>query len=557
MSRPIQLSPQDPTLDAATLRRAADTPAHSSADGSSDDECAACRVALVAGSQPGLSRETQSLLQARLRAAAIILASGFGLFFLIRTFGMDWATRWHTQLTIFHATVVLVLTATAFGLCRKCPKTALFLRTAEFFCFGLPAIFLLVMESLSLLEWDPAAANHVIDNPTGGWVTLIFIYALFIPNTWQRAAAVVGVLAAAPVILFTSCWLWAPHISEILTASHLIGIVVLLGMAAVAGTWGVYSIGRLRREAFEARQFGQYRLKELIGAGGMGEVYLAEHQLLKRPCAIKVIRPSKANDPQALARFHREVRATARLTHWNTVEIFDYGSTDDGTFYYVMEYLRGMSLTELVEQHGPLPPARAIHLLQQTSDALAEAHTAGLIHRDLKPGNIFSAERGGVYDVAKLLDFGLARCIVAPPASHLTVEGTITGSPLFMAPEQASGDREPDARSDIYAMGAVAYYVLTGQPPFAEANTLRVLMAHVHSAVVPPSQLRHEIPADLEAVVLRCLAKDPDDRYPDGASLARALGECEAAGHWTREDARRWWTGLVANEAPESMVAAG
>ena len=174
--------------------------------------------------------------------------------------------------------------------------------------------------------------------------------------------------------------------------AYLVEISLMLGLAVVTSVYGTHMVGTLRREAFEARRLGQYRLLRLIGSGGMGEVYLAEHQMMKRPCAIKVIRPSKADDPQALARFEREVHATAKLSHWNTVEIFDYGRADDGTFYYVMEYLPGLSLAQLVERYGPLPPARVVYLLAQVCDALGEAHAAGLIHRDIKPGNIFSAD---------------------------------------------------------------------------------------------------------------------------------------------------------------------
>src|SRR3990172_6097831 len=174
-----------------------------------------------------------------------------------------------------------------------------------------------------------------------------------------------------------------------------------------------------------------------------------------------------------------------------------------------MEYLPGLSLTDLVEKHGPLPPRRAIHLLVQTCDALAEAHGRGLIHRDIKPGNIFSAQRGGFYDVAKLLDFGLAKPVSTHGAGSMDVtqEGSITGSPLYMSPEQALGDHEPDARSDVYSLGAVAYYLLTGVPPFDGDRPIRIILAHAHDPVVPPSRLRADVPADLEAVVLRCLSK--------------------------------------------------
>ena len=219
----------------------------------------------------------------------------------------------------------------------------------------------------------------------------------------------------------------------------------------------------------------------------MGEVYLAEHQLLKRPCAVKLIRPDRVTDPTALARFEREVRLTATLSHPNTVEIYDYGRTEDGTYYYVMEYLPGLSLAELVDRHGPLPPGRAVYLLRQVCQALREAHAAGLIHRDIKPSNIFAARRGGMDDVAKLLDFGLVLPAAWTVAPHLSEEGQILGTPLFMSPEQAMGGRPLDERSDIYSLGAVAYYLLTGRPPFDADGGLRVMIAHVHDPVVPPS----------------------------------------------------------------------
>jgi eukaryotic-like serine/threonine-protein kinase len=335
-------------------------------------------------------------------------------------------------------------------------------------------------------------------------------------------------------------------------------IAIMMGVTCLCGVYGTYVINSLRTEAFEARQLGQYRLCRLIGSGGMGDVYLAEHQMMKRPCAIKLIRPAKAGDPKALARFEREVRATAKLSHWNTIEIFDYGRADDGTFYYVMEYLPGLSLAELVEKHGPLPPARAIHLLMQTCDALAEAHASGLIHRDIKPGNIFAAQRGGVYDVAKLLDFGLAKPVSTDDVPvALTQEGSIAGSPLYMSPEQALGDSEPDARSDIYSLGAVAYYLLTGVPPFDGDKAIKIILAHAQQQLVPPSRLRPEIPADLEQVVMRMLAKKPADRFRDVVSLRQALADCVAAGGWTHVEAASWWQSNGAtNGQAESLTAA-
>jgi serine/threonine-protein kinase len=274
----------------------------------------------------------------------------------------------------------------------------------------------------------------------------------------------------------------------------------------------------------------------------MGQVFLAEHQLLKRPCAIKVIHPQHVVDPHALARFEREVRSTAKLSHWHTVEVYDYGHTEDGTFYYVMEYLPGMNLNDLVTRFGPLPIARAIHFLRQTCAALKEAHHEGMIHRDLKPANIFAAERGGVYDVTKLLDFGL---VTDRRAAGLRADdgsnSPFVGSPLFMSPEQARGATEIDARSDIYSLGAVGYYLITGRPPFAGNSAWKVMVAHIHDTLSPPSHYQPDVPADLEAVLMKCLSKRPEDRYADVVELAAALELCASGRIWTFRDAEAWW----------------
>jgi len=257
-----------------------------------------------------------------------------------------------------------------------------------------------------------------------------------------------------------------------------------------------------------------------------------------------------------LARFEREVRATARLTHWNSVEIFDYGRAADGTFYYVMELLPGMNLDQMVRQYGPLPSERVIHFLEQTCDALSEAHALGLIHRDIKPANIFAAQRGGLHDVTKLLDFGLVRLQHQREQDlHLTGTGMVTGSPQYLSPEQAIGD-EVDGRTDIYSLGAVGWYLLTGRPPFIGENAVKLILAHANQEVEPPSRYAPDVAADLEAIIMRCLAKKPADRFQTVEELRQALLHCEGAERWTRDSAAAWWTGLKDRMQPADIVDA-
>lgn len=501
------------------------------------------QVALVEGSTPGLSGDTHALLKRRLRLAAVVMSLAFGAFLIWQLTRLNtlettqgWVLLWE------HVAVTGLLAAVAGWLYARCPTSLWKLRVAEVIVFGIPALFFVHLQHHQLMEFS-RQHGHLLPISTP-WIILLFTYALFIPNTWQRAAVAISAMAVAPLLVTVSAWSICPYCQALLAepeySGYFVEMVLVMGISATAAIVGVATIRTLRREVYEAKQLGQYHLKHLLGAGGMGEVYLAEHQLLKRPCAIKLIRPEKAGDPRTLARFEREVRATARLSHWNTVEVFDYGRTDDGTFYYVMEYLPGQSLGDLVQHHGPLPPSRVIYLMAQACEALHEAHEQGLVHRDLKPGNLFAAHRGGIFDVVKLLDFGLAKPLADPEDSGLTQEGSITGSPLFMSPEQATGEDDVDARSDIYSLGAVAFYLLTGQPPFNHEKPLKVMFAHVHEPVTPPSEIVPDIPHDLEALVMRCLEKSPEDRFQDVVHLRQALLECENADGWNRELARQW-----------------
>jgi serine/threonine-protein kinase len=274
----------------------------------------------------------------------------------------------------------------------------------------------------------------------------------------------------------------------------------------------------------------------------MGEVYRAKHRLLKRPCAIKLIRPECAGDTEMLRRFEREVQAATQLNHPNVLQVYDYGHTDDGTFFYAMEYLSGLNLDDLIERHGPLPAARAVHLLRQVCGALKEAHALGLIHRDVKPGNVMVCRFGQRLDVVKLLDFGLVQ--VTGPSdedARLTKVGRILGTPAYMSPEQVTGETSLDARTDLYSLGATAYYLLTGQPPFVRPSVVATLCAHATEAVVPLRHLQPRVPLDVEAVVMRCLAKEPDGRYPHAGGLEEALAQCHSISPWSDAEAALWW----------------
>jgi serine/threonine-protein kinase len=515
--------------------------------------CCPKRV-LAEGSGPHLTQETEGLLRFRLRAAAFILLIGFAVFLIRHTVGVLGGEPLDKFLLAAHIVVVLVLAFSCMPLCRQCPVSMRKLRISELIIFGFPAAFFLLLQHRVTLS---EVARSFMPPPVPFWLLLVFTYGMFIPNTWRRAALVIGAMSLAPALLVIRMAVANPEVAGVVTGMYVVQYLLVLAVAATAAVFGTHLINSLRHEAFEAKKLGQYQLIEPLGAGGMGEVYLAEHRMLKRPCAIKLIHPQQAGDPHVLARFEREVQMTARLSHWNTIEIYDYGRTEDGTFFYVMEYLPGLSLEHLLDRHGRLPPERVVYFLRQTCQALREAHAIGLIHRDIKPGNIFAAQRGGLHDIAKLLDFGLVKPLAEVSSVRLTQDGAISGTPLFMSPEQARGLGEADARSDIYSLGAVAYALLTGRPPFDGKSAFDVMVAHARDEVTPPSQVQPDVPADLEQVVLRCLAKRPDERFQDAESLDHALAECVAADQWTQAQAARWWQeNESGGQQPELTAAA-
>lgn len=510
------------------------------------------KAAVAAGSPLNSTSEIEHVVRARLRELPMI----YILFLSMATF-WRFVVLWDedrvlhaldgTLIALLAGIVVLLSSSYAIPLSR--------LKALELGIIGVLACRIAIVEYRLVLLFsrrgDSMLAQLTVKNIVLLTSIFILIHGLYVPKTWRRAALVGGTMAVLPfATLGALYWLHGDVMGWLVQGwrSSKTPRLVLLGfdamtlpLVAVGSAVGARAISRLRRQAAEARQLGQYHLRRQIGSGGMGEVYLAEHQLLKRPCALKLIRPGSVGDPRAIARFEREVRLTATLSHPNTVEIYDYGRTQDGTYYYVMEYLPGLSLAGLVETFGPLPPGRVVYLLRQVCLALSEAHAAGLIHRDIKPSNIFASRRGGTDDIAKLLDFGLVLARSGPESLQLSGEGQVLGTPLFMSPEQATGGVELDGRSDIYSLGAVAYYLLTGHPPFEEDDGIRVLIAHAKDPVTPPSELLDHIPEDLERVVLTCLSKVADDRFADARALESALAQCACARDWDEEHAARWW----------------
>jgi serine/threonine-protein kinase len=374
------------------------------------------------------------------------------------------------------------------------------------------------------------------------FITLILAYGVLIPNTRRRSVLVVAGLVTVAFAVIPAGFAVNPDLREVEVAPSIVQCALVLIVPMAIALFAASRASALQRRAFEAErraeQVGQYALKRKLGEGGMGEVWLAEHRLIKRPCAVKFVRADLAAHPATAARFEREVRAVTGLTHFNTVRVYDYGRADDGSFYYVMEYLDGPTLDRLVRDQGPLEPGRVVHLLRQLCGALAEAHAAGLVHRDVKPGNVIVATLGGQPDTAKLLDFGLVQDLSTAADGRLTRAGVVLGTPAYMCPEQAGGGGAVDARGDVYSLGAVAFFALSGRPPFERETVGQFIAAHLTQSPPDVTEVRKDVPADLAAVVARCLAKDPAGRFQSAAELDDALAGCGCAADWSARAAR-------------------
>jgi hypothetical protein len=334
----------------------------------------------------------------------------------------------------------------------------------------------------------------------------------------------------------------------------LLGLLVL---SAGAMFFAMIVVARQQRRMEKAhkaiQQLGQYTLEEKIGAGGMGSVYRARHAFLRRPTAVKMLNTDNVTE-DSLARFEREVQLTSRLYHPNTIAVYDYGRTSEGVFYYAMEYLEGINLEDLVKQCGPLPEGRVIAILQQVCGSLAEAHDIGLIHRDIKPANIVLISRAGLADFVKVLDFGLVKAVNSDEAAKLTQANVTVGTPHYLSPEAVERPDSVTALSDIYAIGAVGYFLLTGTPVFAGKTVMEICMKHVRALPDPPSaRLGRPVSPDLESLMLRCLAKNPKERPPSARTLTELLDRLEPSERWTRMDADAWWASFKTLEGIKTV----
>lgn len=409
----------------------------------------------------------------------------------------------------------------------------------------------LVFISLALgliWHWAPIDRADMVlaETPTVTWIgALVLLFAATVPSTRSRilAAALVAVsMNPLGMAIAKARGVWEYGSDASLLLMHFPDYLLVIAAVVIS-----HVVSQLGHEVTQARELGSYRVGELLGEGGMGRVYRATHRMLARPAAIKLIRPEMidgayADGKLALKRFRREAEAAANLRSPHTVELYDFGVAEDGTLYFVMEQLDGMTIDTLVRDHGPVPANRTIHILRQVCDSLEEAHARGLVHRDIKPANIHIGRLGLRHDFVKVLDFGLVKSVARPSNddSLATEIGMTPGTPHYMAPEVTVGETF-DGRADIYAVGCVAYYLLTGHLVFEASSIFLVIARHLTDSPIAPSQLSgRSIPPRLEQLVMACLAKRPEERPQSAAELSRLLAAIEVS-PWTEEQAAEWW----------------
>ncbi len=529
-----------------------------------------CSGAVLGSRLSELSPEEHAFLQRRIAlfgaVAGGLMLLGFVLRFVLMAVAGAEGSALRDPSMIYHGAIAIPLLV-AWLTCRGPRRTPRFVVAAEVFgIVGAAAMFILMGSHIPV---------HVRPDMIVlfGLAQVMFARTVYIPSTWQVTMMQFIVLGVGIVVSNYLHFVGAhpndiAHMNQgIPQTPHetavVVGVVSLMwwsvtALLCIGATRVIYG---LRRAVEDVRTLGQYTLQRKLGSGGMGQVYEATHAMLRRPTAVKLLTPDD-HSVSAILRFEREVQQTARLTHPNTITVFDYGRTPDGLFYYAMELIDGATLADIVELSGPQDPARVVHVLAHAAGALAEAHGVDLTHRDIKPANIMLCTRGGVRDTVKVLDFGLVKELSADSgAVSLTNAATVLGTPQYMPPEAITTPEAVDGRSDLYALGAVGYYLLTGQHVFTGRSVVEVCGHHLHTAPEPPSaRLGAPVPPALEQLLLQCLDKQPDARPQSALALRDALRACSGVPPWSETDATRWWTdhsAALARKRAESADGTG
>ncbi len=501
---------------------------------------------------PSLTRSTQvglppDLLEAasqRLSMAALLYAIAYSVSYLIGRFTTSplYELFEHSAVGDVSALVSISLSLAVFWLARSGRLDPQFLLDIGLIYWVVSAV------GIDFSFYWTLPAGYAVSGIS--WVCVwLVLFPLIVPSSpGKTLLAALMTATVGPLLFFMSLvFRGNPMPDGVYVLNLFVPYYICAGLAFV-GSRIIYQLGC---DVSKAREMGSYKLIELLGRGGIGEVWLAKHRLLARPAAIKLLNPQvlgSASDGSlnklALKRFEREAQATAALGSPHTIRLYDFGTTDEGSFYYAMELLDGFDLESLVTRFGPVSPSRAVDFLMQACDSLADAHHNGLIHRDIEPSNIYACRLGIQYDFIKVLDFGLVKMDRSSSAqeTQLTREGLTTGTPAYLSPEVALGQGEVDARTDLYSLGCVAYWLVTGQLVFEGQTPMQVVLDHIQTAPVPPTQRTElEIPSALEQIILSCLEKKPEKRPQTALELAERLAACEIREPWTKEDAQRWW----------------
>ena len=529
------------------------------------------RPTMVAAAPPGQGRRQHTLLTGfppellaqsarRLRTGALLYAFVFFMNdpFQAMLFPGDRA-QYFSSMSQWAPSVLSIAAALAFAALTwspRVPVTTILVLGLVFEVIGSYGIA--VTQFLDLSQWTT-------EPPWGGlsWVAIWMLGFTVMTPTPPRWALLAGLASATAVPVVVGYVLLtepsAPHLPPV---RFFFRIVLPYLLVVLIGYVSARLIYRLSSELKRAQELGSYRLVERLGAGGMGEVWRAQHRLLARPAAIKLMRPevlggsAPERQSELHTRFKREAQATSLLRSPHTIELYDFGVADDGAFYYVMELLDGFDLDTLISKFGPLPAERASHLLTQVCHSLGEAHAQGLIHRDIKPANVYVCRYGRDVDFVKVLDFGLVKSQdTGQTMTGVTTEHVVRGTPAFMSPEQALSNRPIDGRSDLYAVGCLAYWLVTGELVFAGRNAMETLLQHTQADPTPPSQRTElPIPEALDRLILDCLQKNPDDRPATADALAARLAAITTGADWTPKRAQEWWSlhhpgGLLKNSA--------